>query len=229
MNKSQFERTIGLLGEKSFDLIQKKTIAVVGLGGVGGTALEALARSGFCHFVIIDGDIVDASNLNRQILYTQKDIGKDKVISAKEKLLSINPDIEINEIKMRITPQNCHILDEFPIDFIVDAIDDVAGKVALSCYAVAHNLPIIVSLGMANRYDPSQVKIMRLDKTTNDPLAKKFRHEIKNVGCPTDKIMAVVSSETPVVDNGKLHSMMMVPSSAGLNIAYFVTNYFAKK
>ena len=94
MNKEIFARSIGLLGEDNFNKIQDKVIAVFGLGGVGGTALEALARTGFKHFILVDFDKVDASNLNRQILYTQKDIGRNKVDAAKERVLSINPDCE---------------------------------------------------------------------------------------------------------------------------------------
>ena len=93
----QFSRSIGLLGEDNFDLIQDKVIAVFGLGGVGGTALEALARTGFKHFLIIDFDKVDPSNLNRQILYTQKDVGINKVDAAKERILSINPEVDVRK------------------------------------------------------------------------------------------------------------------------------------
>ena len=127
MNKDIFSRSIGLLNEDNFNLIQDKVIAIFGLGGVGGTALEALARTGFQHFLIIDFDKVDPSNLNRQILYTAKDIGRTKVDVAKERILSINPEADV-----QIFNQKAQDFDfDQRIDFLVDAIDDVNGKLYL--------------------------------------------------------------------------------------------------
>lgn len=228
MDNKQFARTINFIGEEAFSLISQKRIAIIGLGGVGGTALEALARSGFCHFLLVDCDVVEISNLNRQILYTLSDVGLDKVNAAKKRILAINKEASINVQKVKISAQNCTILDDFAPDFIVDAIDDIPGKVALSCYAVKHHISIIVSLGMAKRIDPTQISIMRLDKTTDDPLAKKFRHEIKASGCQSNDIMTVVSKETPSSSGTDLPSLMMVPSSAGLSMAYYVLSYFLK-
>ena len=119
-----FDRSIGLLGEENFNLIQDKVIAVFGLGGVGGTALEALARTGFKNFVLIDFDKVDPSNLNRQILYTAKDIGRNKVEAAKERILSINEEASIQVYNIKA--QDFDFTQK--IDYIVDAIDDVEGK-----------------------------------------------------------------------------------------------------
>lgn len=223
---SIFERTVGLIGQDAFDNIQTKTIAVIGLGGVGGTALEALVRSGFRKFVIMDMDKVDASNINRQILYTGKDIGRRKVEAAVEKILSINDDVEILSIDKKLDAESVSLI---KADFIVDAIDDVEGKIALAKYALDNNIPFIVSLGMANRLDPSKVVVTKLNKTTNDPLAKKIRYEFKKNNIDISKVMTVFSSEEPLVDNGKLHSMMMAPSSAGLNIANYVMNYFVNE
>lgn len=219
---SIYERTIGLLGEEVASNLSNKVIAVIGLGGVGGTALEALARSGFTKFVIIDLDKVSPSNLNRQVLYNSKDIGEYKVNSAKKHLLEINNELSITPISVSISELTIDCLDKFHIDYIVDAIDDVKGKKAIAKYAISHNINYIMSLGMANRLDPSQVEVIRLDKTTNDPLARKLRHELKVQGIDTTKIMSVHSKETPIKDTNKLHSMMMVPSSAGLNIANYI-------
>lgn len=229
MNKSQLERTIGLLGEEYIDILENKTIAVIGLGGVGGTALEALARTGFNNFVIVDSDVVNLSNLNRQILYVQKDVGQSKVDAAESRLKALNEDVHVNKHCVKINSETINLLNDQKIDFIVDAIDDVSGKIALAKYALERNIPLIVSLGMANRFDPSQVEVIRLDKTTNDPLAKKFRHELKALGFDTTKIMAVCSKELPVKDEGKLNSIMAVPSSAGLNIASYLISYFKSR
>ena len=218
MNKDIFNRSIGLLGIDNFELIQDKVIAIFGLGGVGGTALEALARTGFNHFIIVDFDKVDASNLNRQILYTAKDIGKEKVKVAKERILSINEEADIKEYSIKAQD-----FDFNPkIDFIVDAIDDVDGKLFLIKKAQENNISSIVSLGMANRFNPEQVKVSKLNQTRNDPLAKKIRYLAKKVGLDLSKINVVISEEVPQKNQEKLYSTMMVPSAAGLTIAKFI-------
>ena len=213
-----FERSIGLLGEENFNLIQDKVIAVFGLGGVGGTALEALARTGFQHFLIVDFDKVDASNLNRQILYTAKDIGRNKAEVAKERILSINPeaDVKVFNIKAQEFDFNQKI------DFIADAIDDVEGKLFLAKKAQENNIPAIMSLGMANRFNPEQVRIAKLNQTRNDPLAKKIRYMAKKAELDLSKINVVISEEVPQSNRERLYSTMMVPSAAGLTIAKFI-------
>lgn len=229
MINEQLERTLGLLGEDYIDVLKNKTILIAGLGGVGGTALEALARTGFCNFVIVDCDVVNLSNLNRQTLYTLKDIGKNKVDAAEERLLMLNDTISVKKVCKRIDCENIKQFNGQKIDFVVDAIDDIKGKIALAKYAFENSIPLITSLGMANRFEPNQVEVNRLDKTTNDPLAKKFRHDLKAEGIDTTKIMAVCSKEIPVKDGIRLNSTMMVPSSAGLNIANYVIRFFKNR
>ena len=213
-----FDRSIGLLGEENFNLFQDKVIAVFGLGGVGGTALEALARTGFKNFILIDFDKVDPSNLNRQILYTAKDIGRNKVEAAKERILSINADAKIKIFNGKAQDFDFNQ----KIDFIVDAIDDVEGKLFILKKAQELNIPSIMSLGMANRFDPSKVKIAKLNQTQNDPLAKKIRYLAKQEGLDLSKISVVISEELPQKNGEKLYSTMMVPSSAGLSIAKYI-------
>ncbi len=222
MKQEQLERTIGLIGEEGVKKLSSSTILVCGLGGVGGTALEALARSGVENFILIDFDKVSPSNLNRQILYTANDIDKYKTEVAKNRLLSINCDSHIAILNKRIDNSIQAVLKDYPISFIIDAIDDIPGKVALADFAINNNIPIISSLGMANRLDSTKVIITRLDKTTNDPLAKKLRYEYKKAGLDTKLINVAYSTETPLKDGNKLNSMMMVPSSAGLAIAGYV-------
>ena len=218
MNKEIFARSIGLLGEDNFNLIKDKVIAVFGLGGVGGTALEALARTGFQHFIIVDFDKVDPSNLNRQILYTFKDIGKSKVEVAKQRILSINPDADIKGYECKAQEFDFN----HKIDFIVDAIDDVDGKLFLAKQAENSGVPFIMSLGMANRFNPEQVRINKLNQTRNDPLAKKIRYMAKKAELDLSKINVVISEENPQKNGEKLFSTMMVPSAAGLTIAKFI-------
>ena len=213
-----FDRSIGLLGKENFDLIQDKVIAVFGLGGVGGTALEALARTGFKHFLLIDFDKVDPSNLNRQILYTRKDIGRNKVEAAKERILSINPEADIKAYQLKAQDFDFNQ----KIDFIVDAIDDVNGKLYLLSKAQEKEIPHIMSLGMANRFDPSKVKIAKLNQTHSDPLAKKLRYMVKKQGLETSNVNVIISEELPQKNGEILYSTMMVPSSAGLSLAKFI-------
>ena len=218
MNKEIFARSIGLLGDENFKKIQDKVIAIFGLGGVGGTALEALARTGFQHFILVDFDKVDSSNLNRQILYVYEDIGKAKVEVAKKRILSINSgaDIKVYNLKAQEFDFNQKI------DFIVDAIDDVNGKLYLLKKAREKEIPSIMSLGMANRFNPEQVKICKLNQTKNDPLAKKIRYMAKKEELDLSLINVVISEEIPQKNGEKLYSTMMVPSSAGLSIAKFI-------
>ena len=220
MNKSIFERSIGLLGEDNFNHIQDKVIAVFGLGGVGGTVLEALARTGFKHFLIVDFDKVDPSNLNRQILYTAKDIGRNKTEAAKERILSINPEADIKEFNMKAQDFDFNQ----KIDYVVDAIDDVEGKLYILQKAQEYNIPQIMSLGMANRFNPEQVRIAKLNQTHNDPLAKKIRYMSKKAELDLSKINVVISEELPQKNGEKLFSIMTVPSSAGLVIAKYILN-----
>ena len=220
MKKEIFERSTGLLGEDNFNRLQDKVVAIFGLGGVGGTALEALARTGFQHFILIDMDKVDPSNLNRQILYTSKDIGRNKVDAAKERILSINPDADIQTFFGKAQDFEFNQ----SIDFIVDAIDDVEGKLFLLKKAQENNIPQIMSLGMANRFNPEQVRISKLNQTKNDPLAKKIRYTAKKEGLDLSLINVVISEELPQKNGEKLFSTMMVPSSAGLVIAKYILN-----
>ena len=213
-----FNRSIGLLGEENFNLIQDNVIAVFGLGGVGGTALEALARSGFKNFILVDFDKVDPSNLNRQILYTAKDLGRNKVEAAKERILSINEEATIQVYNAKAQDFDLNQ----KIDFIVDAIDDVEGKLFILKKAQELSIPSIMSLGMANRFDPSKVKIAKLNQTHNDPLAKKIRYLAKKEGLDISKVSVVISEELPQKNGEKLYSTMMVPSSAGLSIAKYI-------
>lgn len=226
MSNDLFIRTKGLLGEKHFNKIENAKVCIVGLGGVGGTAFEALLRSGVKNFLIIDFDKVNESNLNRQILYTFEDIDSYKVDVAKKRALQINNDAKINVINGNINEIDLELIRKYNPDFIVDAIDNVSGKILLSEFAISENIGFIMSLGMANRLDPTKVKVDRLDKTTTDPLAKKIRYEIRKNNLSTKDIKVVWSTETPVKDENKLHSMIMVPSTAGLIIASEVIKYF---
>lgn len=223
-----FERSIGLLGEYSFNKLQDKTILVAGIGGVGGTAYEALVRTGVKNIIIIDKDVVDASNINRQLLFTSNDIGKDKVFVGKEKGLAINPNASIIALKMKIDANSFKELNGYQIDFIIDCVDDIQAKVELVKFANEKEIPIVCSLGMANKLDPSQIKIATLNKTTVDPLAKKLRYELKQHNIDFANLKCVYSTESPIKDGAKLNSLMTVTSTAGLYLANYTISYFTE-
>ena len=227
INKKIQEKTCGLIGEENVDNFATKRIAILGLGGVGGTALEALVRSGFTKFVLVDCDRVEYSNLNRQILYSSEDVDLRKVDVAATHLGALTDGVEANFVHEKITADNVEeVLGQFRIDFIVDAIDDVKGKVALIKYSKSHNIPIVVSSGMANRLDPTLIEILPLDKTTDDGLARALRHQCRDAGIDCSTVMTIHSKEHAIIKSETPYAMIMVPSAAGLFICYYIVQYF---
>ena len=218
---SYLDRTETLLGKEKLERIQKARIMVIGLGGVGGTALSSLYRSGFRHFVLVDNDVVDASNLNRQIMYENKDIGKRKTDVCKAKLTEFCGEIDVKTVDLYVDETNAQDLIK-DVDFVVDAIDFVPGKIGIMKACLEKNIPFVSSLGMAKRLDPEQVELTTLNKTENDPLAKKIRYECRQRGLDLKKIPVVYSKESIIIDGPTLGSMMMVPSTAGLIISTFI-------
>lgn len=219
--ESFLTRTEQLFGADTINLFKNKRIAIIGLGGVGGTCLEALARTGFQNFFLMDGDVVQESNLNRQILYTREDLGIKKVDAATKHLRLINKEIEISSAGEFLNKENAdkYLSDDF--DFIVDAIDDLEGKLILVGVSETRKIPLISSLGMGNRYDLRQLEITTLDKTTIDPLAKKFRHLLRINNFDLKKVNVVYSKEMPLKKT-PISSYMLVPSTAGLFLAYHI-------
>jgi len=216
------ERSRQLLGDEKISSFSDKNIVVIGIGGVGGTALESLARSGFKKFIIIDSDSVDISNLNRQVLFTAKNVGENKVDAAEKRLKEICSEIEVKKVVAKIGDEKLDSLLDIKPDFIVDAIDYVEGKLHIYEYCMKNNIPFVSSLGMGNRVDPEQVVLTTLNKTEGDPLAKKIRYEAKQRGLDLKNINVVFSKEVPLVKSPKPSSMMMVPSTAGLLITKYV-------
>lgn len=223
---SYLDRSISLVGEDTIKNIKSKTILVVGLGGVGGTALEALARSGFKHFIIVDHDKVDVTNLNRQIMYLESDIGKQKSEVASKRIKAISKDIEVEALGMFVDSVTIEHFENKKIDFIVDAIDSVKGKLALYQFADRKAIPIISSMGMGKRLDPTKVFVTNLNKTEGDPLARKIRYECKQLGIKPSNIKVVCSKEEAIDSGTTIASMMMVPSTAGLLIASEVIKHY---
>ena len=223
-----YTRSSQLIGEDAIIKLRNSTVLVVGIGGVGGTCFEALVRSGVKQIIIVDKDVVDVTNLNRQILFTSEDIGKTKVDIAKNRANKINSDCEIIPLNLFIDESNLNILDNFKIDFIVDAIDSIYSKASLVKYAQGRNIPIILSLGMGKRLDPSMLSITTLNKSTGDPLAKKLRYILKQDNVDISTLKCVISKEEVLNNERVPASMMMVPSAAGLILASYVIEHLIK-
>ncbi len=214
-----FDRLELLIGKENIEKISKINVLIVGIGGVGGTALEALVRSGVKNITIIDKDVFSESNLNRQILSTRDSIGLYKVDVVINRCKSINPDVNITGLKINLDEKNVNELEYF--DYIIDACDDINAKLALMQYANKNNINLISSMGTGKRLNPSNVIITRLDKTSNDPLAKKMRYEARKRGLKLN-IPVVCSKEEPINNERIIASSIFVPSTAGLMLAYYI-------
>ena len=225
MNNEKYSRTIGLIGKDNFEELQNMKILLVGLGGVGGTAFEALLRIGFKNFTIVDLDKVALSNLNRQILYVVDNIGENKVDAAKRKALSIEPEAKIETYAGDIRDFKI----KYRYDMVVDCIDNVDAKIDLISRSVDLGLPIITSMGMANKLDPSQIKVDTLNHSTVDPLAKKVRYLLKQKGIDISRINCAYSPEVPTKGEYSLNSLITVTSTAGLYIANYVLSFLKRK
>ena len=195
MNREQFCRTALLLGEDEVLKLEKKWVAVFGVGGVGGFAVEALARSGVGKLDIFDNDIVALSNLNRQIIELHSTIGRAKVQVMKERILDINPEAVVNAYQTFYLPENADQFDLSKYDYIIDAVDTVTAKLELVVRADQVKVPIISSMGAGNKLDPTQFEVTDIYKTSICPLAKVMRRELKarNIS----KLKVVYSKEVP--------------------------------
>ena len=189
-------RTIRLIGQSAFDVLRKSKVAVFGVGGVGGPAAEALARSGVGAIDLIDRDIVEESNINRQIVADYGTIGQKKVQVMKEMILRINPDCRVSTYDLFYLPKTAEHIDLCQYDYIIDAIDTVTAKIELISRAVSCGTPIISSMGAGNRLQGSAFKVMDLSQTSIDPLAKVMRRELGKRGIKNLKV--VCSGETPI-------------------------------
>ena len=221
-----FERLITLIGEDDVNKLKKANVLIVGLGGVGGYALETLVRSGIYNLTIVDGDIVELSNLNRQIISKMDVIGRPKALVAQARTLEINPDVNLKVINQFIREDNFSLLNIDSFDYVIDACDDLNLKILLIKNADKYKL--ISSMGTANKMDITRFKITTIDKTSYDPLAKKIRKKIKEKKIRTK--FKVVSSDEKVMKNGtKLGTIAYMPAVSGLLCASYVINDIINK
>lgn len=223
----QFTRIRMMLGTDAINRLQNSSVAVFGVGGVGGYAVEALARSGIGSIDVIDNDTVSLTNINRQIIALHSTIGRLKVDVAKERMLDINPDIKVHAVNAFYTPDSSSQFDLSKYDYIVDAIDTVSGKIELAVQADKAGVPIISSMGAGNKLDASAFEVSDIYKTSVCPLAKVMRRELKKRGIK--KLKVVYSKEEPhgIAEAGDEQqgrrqipaSNAFVPSVAGLILA----------
>ncbi|NCC06558.1 MAG: tRNA threonylcarbamoyladenosine dehydratase [Clostridia bacterium] len=186
---SAFERTELLLGQNSTKTLSQAHVAVFGAGGVGGGAIEVLARAGIGSVTVIDNDFVSQSNLNRQLLALTLNVGQNKAEAAKNRILSINPDANVTALEMFYLPENAAEIDLSSFDYIIDAIDTVSAKLELIERATALGVPIITALGCGNKLDPTRFEVTDISKTHTDPLARILRKELKKRGIMHLKVL----------------------------------------
>ena len=228
VNKScRFSRTELMLGEKAMSRLAASCVAIFGVGGVGGYALEALVRSGVGSIYIIDPDTVSESNINRQIIATSRTIGRYKVDVAKERAEEINPNVKITADIKFYSADNAHEIDLSAFDYVIDAIDSVSSKIELITRATAADVPIISSMGAGNKLDPTAFKVADIYKTSVCPLARVMRTELRRRGIKKLKVVyseeepmkCVADEEKPEIKRHAPGSIAFVPSVVGLIIA----------
>lgn len=214
-----FERLERIIGKDNINKLNTKTIAVIGLGGVGGYVVETLIRNGIENIIIIDNDNVDITNKNRQIIATDNTINKPKAEVFKERILSINPNCKVTCLNIFLNEENKENLFKYNIDYLVDACDTVKTKIMLIKECLNRNIKFISSMGTGNKLNPKKLEIMNLKDTNYDPLAKVIRYEVKKQNIK-GKIL-VLSSNEEIIKTGirTPGSYSAVPNTAGILIA----------
>lgn len=219
MAEDRLQRQRALIGDEATRSLSSSTVAVFGIGGVGSYTVEALARAGVGSLILIDGDRVSESNINRQLIADITTVGKWKAETAAERVRKINPDCTVTAVNEFADDSNVdRILTEANADYVVDAIDCVTTKLLIALWAQEHNVPVISSMGTGNKLDPSKFVITDISKTSVCPLARVMRRECKAKGIR--KLTVLYSTEEPVKTGLRVPaSISYVPSCAGLMIA----------
>lgn len=220
-----FSRTEMLYGSRKMAILQKSHIAVFGCGGVGGYAIEALARMGVGALTIVDNDIISPSNLNRQIIATNLTIGRLKVDVMKERILSINPKCLVTTYDIFYLPENKDCIDFKKFDYVIDCVDTVTAKLLIVTEAISHKVKVISSMGTGNKILPHKLEVADIYKTSVDPLARVMRRELKKRH--VKKLKVVYSTEYPLKPISSVESTKralpasnaFVPATCGLLIA----------
>ena len=221
--KTIYDRTRMLIGEAALEKLRQSSVIVFGIGGVGGFAVEALARTGVGTIGIVDSDRVDVTNINRQIIALQSTVGRLKTEVMEERIVAINPDTAVRSYACRLTAENVASFDLADYDYIVDAIDDVPAKLVLIAQADRLGKPVICCMGTGNKLDPQRLRIAPIEKTHTCPLARRIRKELRLMGIRG--VNVVFSDEEPgraeyPEEGGSAPaSVSFVPASAGMLLA----------
>ncbi len=219
----QFERLKLLLGQENIKKIFNSTVLIIGLGGVGSYAVEALVRSGIKKIILVDSDKIDITNLNRQLMTNYNNIGEYKTEALKNRIKTINKFIEVECINEFISKDNIDKLFKRKIDYVIDACDTVNTKKEIIRKCVKNKIKFISSMGVGNKMDPSKLKIVDIRKTSYDPISKVIRKMIKDEKI-NNKIPVVFSDEKPIKVKEKIGSNSFIPAIAGLLCASYVIN-----
>lgn len=222
-NDSYFQRTQLLLGKAGMDILQQSQITVVGVGGVGSYAAEALCRCGVGKITIIDPDRIENSNINRQIPALSSTIGRYKTEVMAQRLQQINPSLQIKQYPSSYNSENASIIGGETCNFVIDAIDSLKDKIHLIKTCLEQEIPIISSMGTANRLNPMMFKIADIKDTSMCPVARKVRRELRQYGIYSG-LTVVYSQETPLRNGAELGSIVYVTATAGLLLVAHVVN-----
>ena len=224
--EDMFSRTRMLLGDEAMDRLKKARVAVFGVGGVGGHVVEALVRSGVGALDLVDSDRVAISNLNRQIIATRETLGMLKVDAAKARVLTINPDCKVQTWPIFFLPETADQFDFTQYDYVVDAIDTVAGKLQLIEAAKAAGTPVISSMGAGNKLDPTAFRVADISETSVCPLARVMRRELRKRGIEhvkvvysTEPALSPAPADEETARRSTPGSVVFVPAVAGLVLA----------
>lgn len=233
----RFSRTELVIGPEGLDILRNATVAVLGMGGVGSYTVEALARSGIGHLLLVDKDVVDVTNINRQIPALTDTIGRPKVEVMAERVAAINPECVVETKRMFFLEDTEEDIFSSHLDYVADAIDTVSAKIHLIRQCMARAIPIVSSMGAANKIDPAQFRVMDISETTVDPIARVIRRELRKCGVvsglkvvcslekprpPREDVRRIVASEESGLPRKATHppaSIAFVPPVAGLLLA----------
>lgn len=222
----RFSRFEKLVQTNGLQILADKVVLVLGCGGVGSYVVEALARSGVGKLILIDFDVIDETNINRQIMAFDSTIGKKKIDILAQRVYDINPQCSVIKIGKRIDCDNLNEMFSYSIDFFVDACDTVKTKMHVITACLERKIPFLSCMGTGNRFDPSLLEITDIRKTQNDPLARVIRKYVKDQGI-REKVLVLASLEVPIKTGDRVPgSTAFVPASAGLLIASYVVRYF---
>lgn len=222
-----YERINLLIGCDNVDKIKKSTVLVVGLGGVGGYAVEALVRSGVGNLIIVDYDTIDISNLNRQIITNTNNIGKLKTEEMWKRIISINPEARVDVVNVKLDSDNLEEIFKYKFDALIDCCDTIVVKEGLIRECLARGITFISSMGAGNKLNPSMLEVADLRDTSYDPIAKKLRKFV-NDNKIYGHIPVVYSREVNDKFTGSIPSMIFVPATSGLMCANYIVNEIIK-